>query len=300
VTEEISNSTRYPHRAGVEIEPITPEVLARLRLGWSNKYDHDDLREIVRANPGISQWVPSSGEYLIAGPWRHRSEIAQVLDLSGSASAVELLRAFVDAGRRAGKRLVIASEHVESRRRVFYEVAGYDLVEEIIIYELSSMRFTTPPPITLRFERVSIADHDRLLETMAVDHAAFPWLWRNSLEEFENYGESLGVEIYLGRDEQGQPVAYIGITRFRDWGHLDRIAVSPEYQGKGYGLQALDWAVLLLGQSGARRVGLSTQARNTRSRQLYERYGFRRVPSQDYSLYGYWLDQSEQEPPSSM
>jgi len=40
----------------------------------------------------------------------------------------------------------------------------------------------------------------------------------------------------------------------------------------------------------ARRVGLSTQADNLRSQQLYERYGFRRAGGNDYTIYGSWLD----------
>jgi ribosomal protein S18 acetylase RimI-like enzyme len=56
-------------------------------------------------------------------------------------------------------------------------------------------------------------------------------------------------------------------------------------QGRGLGKAALDWAVMSLARSGAKRVGLSTQARNMRSRQLYESYGFRRSPSHDYKIY---------------
>ncbi|MBX6343245.1 MAG: GNAT family N-acetyltransferase, partial [Thermomicrobiaceae bacterium] len=143
------------------------------------------------------------------------------------------------------------------------------------------------------FERVDIHDQGRFAELVALDHASFPWLWWNSVEEFENYFGSPGVEIYLGRDHAGAAVSYIGVTRFRNWGHLDRIAVAPERQGEGLGLQSLDFAVEVLARGGARRVGLSTQARNVRSRTLYERYGFQRSPSQDYCLYGRWLGPAE-------
>jgi hypothetical protein len=45
-----------------------------------------------------------------------------------------------------------------------------------------------------------------------------------------------------------------------------------------------------LAAAGAKRVGLSTQARNMRSRRLYEAYGFHRSPSHDYSVFGRWLN----------
>lgn len=293
MTEEFSIGRRPPRSPAPRIQPLTRESLARLRLGWSSRYDHDDIDRIIEANPGLSLWSPASGDYLIGGPWRHRAEITQVLELSGSSHAIELLEAFADAALQAGKRLVIASEHGESRRRAFYDAAQFDLIEEIVIYELSHLRRLSQPRADLRFERVNLTDDQQARDLIELDHAAFPWLWWNSAAEFDNYGHSAGVEIYVGRDEASKAVAYIGITRFRDWGHLDRIAVLPDQQGKGYGLQALDWAVLVLGQSGARRIGLSTQARNTRSRRLYEQYGFHRVPSQDYSLYGRWLGSAE-------
>ena len=68
-----------------------------------------------------------------------------------------------------------------------------------------------------------------------------------------------------------------------------RIAVIPERQGSGYGLETLHFAIARLSDLGARRVGLSTQADNLRSQQLYERYGFRRTGGNDYTIYGQWL-----------
>ena len=68
--------------------------------------------------------------------------------------------------------------------------------------------------------------------------------------------------------------------------HLDRIAVRPDLQGSGYGAATLAFTVETLFHRGSRRVGLSTQATNHRSRRLYERFGFRRTPGHDYDLYG--------------
>jgi ribosomal protein S18 acetylase RimI-like enzyme len=204
-----------------------------------------------------------------------------------------LLRAICAAAGEAGKRLIIASEHHESRQSRFYLEAGYELVEEIVIYELMNGSSSGRERWSLRFEEVNLGDPKEFQALLELDHQSFPWLWWNSREEFLNYAESFGVNIYLGRDRVGRPVSYIGVTRFRNWGHLDRIAVDPSLQGQGYGLESLDWAVQSLTRSGARRIGLSTQARNLRSRKLYERYGFQRVPAQDYALFGQWLGPQE-------
>jgi ribosomal protein S18 acetylase RimI-like enzyme len=93
------------------------------------------------------------------------------------------------------------------------------------------------------------------------------------------------VEIYLGLID-GIPVSYVGITTFPSWGHLDRIAVDPDLQGKGYGRFALAFAVETLLARGARKVGLSTQSTNERSQRLYLKYGFRRTNDHDYDLWG--------------
>ena len=293
MTQEAHNSFRESFGFRIRIEPVTVQTVPRLRLSWSSRFDREDVGRLVVENPGLSLWIPDTGEYVVGGPWRHRSEIAAVMELSSQSGAVPLLQELRSAAANAGKRLIIASEHHESRQKLFYESAGYDLIEEILIYELNQIpvgSITTP---RLRFERVDLKSASATRELIELDHRSFPWLWWNSQAEFDNYVGSFGVNIYLGRDADGKPITYVGVTRFRNWGHLDRIAVDPDVQGKGLGLESLEWAVHLLSESGARRIGLSTQARNIRSRHLYERYGFRRSPSQDYALYGQWLTEPE-------
>jgi ribosomal protein S18 acetylase RimI-like enzyme len=132
-----------------------------------------------------------------------------------------------------------------------------------------------------------------LADLVRIDHAAFPWLWWNSPEEFVAYGGTPGVQLFVGR-LAGRVVAYVGLTHYLGWGHLDRIAVEPAAQGQGLGGQALAFAIGVLLRSGARRVGLSTQRRNVRSQRLYERFGFRRSPGYDYRLYGAPLREVEE------
>ncbi len=293
MTQEAHNSFRESFGFRIRVEPLTVQSVPRLRLSWSSRFDREDVGRLVQENPGLSQWIPDTGEYVVGGPWRHRSEIAAVMELSSQSGAVPLLQELRSAAANEGKRLIIASEHHESRQKVFYKSAGYDLIEEILIYELHQIPFGSPSQSRLRFEPVNLKSPSVTRELIELDHRSFPWLWWNSRAEFDNYADSFGVNIYLGRDDDGKPITYIGVTRFRNWGHLDRIAVDPAVQGQGFGLESLEWAVHLLAESGARRIGLSTQARNVRSRHLYERFGFHRSPSQDYALYGQWLTDPE-------
>jgi ribosomal protein S18 acetylase RimI-like enzyme len=275
--------------------PLSASDAHLLRLGWTSRFDKPDIRNIVEQYPDISQWIPETGEYLIAGPWRHRSEIASVLELSGRDGAAELLRSFADAAADVGKDLALLSEHQESRNPALYDRADFDLLEHIMIYELHSLPEIGTDAMTLQFREMMVLRDDDLAALMELDHASFPWLWWNSEGEFLSYGRARGVKIYGGWDADGRLVSYVGMTLFRSWGHLDRIAVHPDCQGKGIGLESLNWAIFVLAQSGARRIGLSTQARNERSRLLYERYGFRRTEKQDYFLYGRWLSSSDEK-----
>ncbi len=278
---------RAPHGSADETPVrLEPHDVSRLSLGWSSSFNARELEQHVLAYPGLSWWLPSGGEYLIGAPWRHRDEITVIQELSGRLRSEELVAALVAGCREQGQRLVVMLDQYEGRRDSFYGRIDFELLQHIIIYELPRLPRTIPAPTRLHFAPLTPATWDDLL---AVDHAAFPWLWWNSQAEFNAYMALYGVELILAYEADGTPVAYTGITSYRGWGHLDRIAVIPDRQGTGYGLEALNYAVARLGELGARRIGLSTQADNIRSQYLYERYGFRRTNGSDYTIYGKWL-----------
>ena len=269
-----------------DVRVLTVEDVPRLRLPWDGRFSQTDLARIAASDPHLSVWNRRTGEYLVGGYWRHRDEIATVVDIAGSAGAHDLLLGFAELAAARGLRMAVASEQAERRKREFYLAAGFDEIEEIIIYELTRVRVRAAELKGLRFERFKMDDERAFTDLLELDHRAFPWLWWNSPAEFVEYAGSPGVSIDIARDPDGRIVAYVGATRFRSWGHLDRIAVEPSLQGMGLGRAALDYAVMAMGNAGARRIGLSTQGNNTASRALYERYGFRRSPSHDYRIYG--------------
>ena len=278
------DATAVSHLTG-DISVLTPDDVRALRMPWDGRYSEREIRELVAVGPRISVFNRRTGEFLVGGPWRHRSEIATILELAATAGAIDLIHAFTEACANEGIQLVVASEQAERRKREFYVGASLDPIEEIIVYELAKVRPAPPRLNGLRFEPFDPDIEEQFDGLLELDHQSFPWLWWNSADEFLEYASAPGVKIDVGRDESGRVVAYTGTTRFRTWGHLDRIAVAPDLQGRGLGKAALDWAVMTLARSGAKRVGLSTQARNMRSRQLYDSYGFRRSPSHDYRIY---------------
>ena len=267
------------------VRVLAPDDVPRLRLEGGRRLGGDAARRMVEAYPGRSVWIPDTLEFALLAPWRHRDEIALVQEMDAAGNAEVLLAAAVDRCRALGTAMVLVIELDEVRRPRLYTRAGLQPIEDVIAYELDRPQAGALGRNRLAFARVTPDDAAGMDELRRIDHAAFPWLWWNSDAEFAAYAGTAGVRLYLAR-RSGRAVAYVGITTYLGWGHLDRIAVDPAEQGRGYGRQALAFAVDTLARAGARRVGLSTQRANVRSQRLYESAGFRRSPSYDYRLYG--------------
>lgn len=272
-----------------DVRVLSIPDIPSLRLGWQHRHDHDEIAQMLRIFPGRSVWLPDTREFVLLGPWRHRMEIASVVEVAAIRNAELLIGAATAAAHAGGARLALMAEIDERRRPAFYDRMGYVELEEVVTYEIG--RPVRMPTTTFPLTFVQVAGHDtEMLEAVLdLDHRSFPWLWWNSSEELAVYSFLPGVAIYAGILDS-RVVAYVGVTSYPGWGHLDRIAVDPDYQGRGLGQTTLDFALGTLSVRGARRIGLSTQRENHRSQHLYERIGFKRSRSQDYRLYGRWAD----------
>lgn len=266
------------------VQALTTADVARLPLAWHHRHDRGEIRQLVRGFPGRSVWSPGTGEFALIGPWRNRTDIAQVVELSAQRSVSTLIEAAAAAAGYLGADLLVILEKEERRRRSFYRAIEFQHLEDVITMELDILANHAPVAGGLRFVRVC-PDSPEFAAIDRIDGLAFPWIWRNGPAEFGSYVRMPDVEIFLGllRDE---PVSYFGVTLYHDWGHLDRIAVLPERQGQGIGHQTLAAATEVMANEGAESVGLSTQGHNHRSRRMYERFGFARRDGNDYRIYG--------------
>ncbi len=269
---------------GLGIRALTPEDVSRLPLTWYHRHDRGEIRRLVRGFPGRSVWNPDTGEFALIGPWRHRTDIAQVAELSAQRSAVALIESAAAGAGHLGADLLVILESDERRRPSFYAAIDFEHLEDVVTLELDVLPDDAAATTDLTFVRV-LPDSPEFAQVRRIDGQAFPWLWRNGPIEFETYIRMTDVRIYLGLSE-GRPVSYHGVTLYRGWGHLDRIAVLPDLQGHGVGYQTLRHATAVMAQSGAETVGLSTQGHNHQSRLLYQRFGFIRQASNDYRIYG--------------
>jgi ribosomal protein S18 acetylase RimI-like enzyme len=273
--------------SGEEIRTLTPGDLRHLHLRDHPRLRPGDAESLVIQAPGLSKWHPASGEFVLVTPWRHRPEIPSVNVISAFQHEDALLAASISEAEEHGAAAFVLMDAFEIRRPLFYERNNLVKLQSILTYEHRTPTdlLRDAPPVRQHFEPWFGADDKVLDDLVALDNTAFPWLWWNTRAEFIAYARMPFVEIWVGRVD-GRVMSYIGVTHFRRWSHLDRIAILPDVQGQGLGRETLRFAVSRMMEMGAERVGLSTQKNNHRSRQMYEHSGFRETPELNYDIFG--------------
>ena len=278
--------SRTSPSTGVDVRRLLPADIEKLHLANHPHVDEADVVALVVQHPGVSCWIPSTGEFALVTPWRHRSDLVTIHTLSAFENERILLNAVRSYAEDDGIAGVIMVDMNETRSQSFYATNGFCRVEEIVTYHHSNPRSLAHAArlSRLRFIQVNIGDLEWLRGVQQLDNASFPWLWWNSPQEFAAYVRFPSVEIWAGFLGD-LLIAYAGATNYHAWSHLDRIATHPDHQGQGFGRESLLFAVQQMVKQGARSVSLSTQATNTRSRTLYEDLGFARTPRDDYAMY---------------
>jgi ribosomal protein S18 acetylase RimI-like enzyme len=273
-----------------DIEPLTPAAARALRLPWLSRFSPQTLNQHLSMYPGMAYYVPVTGEYVIAEPWRRRDDIAQIIEVTARKGKGALLRRLGSDLHSSGVRLLMLAEEVWRDNPRSFTDLGFDKLQSIVFFEkslsfegLRELQNTAFP--ALDYRRTGVRDLDLLLE---LDHNSFPWLWWNSREEFEFYVQMPDVSVYVASDA-GEPVGYASFTYYPGWAHLDRLAVIEGQQGKRYGAAQLLHALTLMTEAGKHDVGLSTQATNVKSHRLYKGFGFH-LGSDAMKLYGIKLD----------
>lgn len=278
---------------GLQPQRLRANDLPRLDLDHHPRVTAHEADALLIERPGASFWIPDTGEFMLVGPWRHRSELSAVHTFGAFGNEPALFEAVRNHARDSGQAGLVVVDINETRRPSFYVRHGLRRIEDIVTYEhrRPSRLAAMPRQARLEFRRVDGTDPGLLDDVLALDHAAFPWFWRNSVEEFRAYFGYPGVEVWAGVRNH-DVVAYAGSTHYLRWGHLDRIATRPDLQGIGLGRTLLSHAAEAMLERGCRRLALSTQGNNLRSRDLYQRSGFVRTPNDDYGIYVTPFDES--------
>lgn len=267
---------------------LTPELAGRVRLPLTSRFTGRSLAAHAERHPGMGLIADEGRQYAIAGPWRNRAEIAELLEVSPGNLRSLLVGRLGQLLRDRGVRLVVLDYGLGALDHRFFRAEGFDLIERIIELERPDRPIDLIRAPGLAIRRYQPADRETVLD---LERESFPWLWWNSPEEWENYLRTREVEVIVGA-VQGRIVGYAGSVVFGRDGHLDRLAVRESEQGKRYGAALLSVALERMRQRGATKISLTTQENNLRSQALYFRNGFQRG-RWTYEIHGKWLDEPE-------
>jgi ribosomal-protein-alanine N-acetyltransferase len=244
---------------------------------------YGDLADAIGTSPGLAWRVEGTSEYVIGGRWRRREDIGTVEELHARRHRRRLLAHLRQQLRDLGASLLVLSAGEQDRNLGTYLTEGFGVVDEIVRYQRDGTNTRLPLP-DYPIRPLTLADRAQLME---VDHAAFPWLWWNSEDEFDWYLGVPGVEAYVLLENE-RVVAYAGLTISGRQGHLDRLAVHPNVQTRGYGKALVLFVLQRMAARRVERVALTTQVDNYKSAGLYAALGFVRTAVR-YPIYGVWL-----------
>lgn len=121
-----------------------------------------------------------------------------------------------------------------------------------------------------------------LLAVEAVDRSAFGPIWQNSYSGLELAYLQSAVSTVAETD--GRIIGYQISTATPMGGHLARLAVHPDFQGKGIGYDLVQDLLAQFKRRGALSVTVNTQHNNTTSLSLYHKTGFRPT-GEEYPVY---------------
>ena len=118
------------------------------------------------------------------------------------------------------------------------------------------------------------------------EHIEKIWGWNESWQR-ANFAAEFACAATSVIEQDGGIVGYVQILDKEDRIHIQNIAISPEYQGKGIGSRILKNLQL---EAAARQVPLQLGAfrTNTLAQKLYERLGFRQTGATETHIEMSW------------
>ncbi len=149
---------------------------------------------------------------------------------------------------------------------------GFEEETNVVFLAWQRGRKTLPEVQTAaRIRPMTFLDLEQVTQ---VDAAAFSPMWRNSFFMLEAAYKQSAVAT-VAEDEQGQVVGYQISTAGNIGGHLARLAVLPDQQGKQIGSALVSDMLGRFNGQEIRRVSVNTQANNPASLKLYTKLGFK-------------------------
>lgn len=279
------------------IRPATSADLPAIRRLWQESRHIflagglEDLPDLLRrGSAAVGHW-PGAADDLwgfvacaeAAGdePSAHRKRIslrAAVLArrLPPDATPAELVRRVLAGLAETGPPAEVMALAEESWLIRLLTEGGFTTADYLCFYLRTRRSLPSAPPVAL----LRPLAQDEIPALAALDHLAFPSLWRMSRAELTELCFTCRLHAAL---IDGQLAGYSALALHPAEDRLDeaqaqlsRLAVHPALQGRGVGRQLLAESIAFAHAHDTYRILLNTPESNQRSRQLYEQFHFRR------------------------
>jgi [ribosomal protein S18]-alanine N-acetyltransferase len=178
------------------------------------------------------------------------------------------------------KKITVAAIPLQYWFRELLDSSSFKKINNVImlLWERSS-------PIPENLDRQVVLrpmNFDDLQAVSDLDASAFGVLWRNSLESLELAFQQAAIATVA--EVGNRLVGYQISTASPMGGHLARLAVAPDSQGKGIGQCLVEDTLYQFNRRGAVRVTVNTQQDNLASLALYKKAGFQET-KEKYPVY---------------
>ena len=229
----------------------------------------DNVRS-SRVGLDLVRW---GADRLRVGAWRGNALIAYIAPLAdGAPPTVDAVRRCCEVLGGRGFREVITAALGPAESRGFIE-AGFQVRERLHLLAHDLLDMPASPPVSLRrgrrIDRTSALD---------VDARSFDTFWQLDDGGFDEAIAATPSSRFRIADVDQRVVGYAVSGRAGPRGFLQRLAVDPEHQGRGFGralaIDGLRW----MKRRGVDRAMVNTQERNDAALALYQRLGFRLQP----------------------
>lgn len=265
--------------------PLVRHLLERARHVYRT-VGHEDLAELIKAPVGIVGTEQGKVWGYIQIQQEERPTtlpadapsraflrlLALAPGRSPSVDTVELLQAACNALPPFPNPVQVICLGGDSWLTQALPSAGFSLTERVQFYRLDRLNrlpALPAPPAELRLQPAQATDLNALAQ---LDAATFDSLWHLDAKGLWQLFFTYRMQVALWRDEL---VGYAAVAVNAGEGQLARLAVHPQWQGRGIGRQLLADAIRYAHVQGATEFALNTQVSNSQAQKLYRHFAFR-------------------------
>ena len=209
------------------------------------------------------------------GPWRGDPALALLSPTPGAPPSPEALNRAVVSIADAGYRAVLTPALTFPEQPVFLEY-GFSVHERLHLlrHELFNLPSAAAPQTHIR--RGRSRDIEAVLD---LDGLAFDSFWRFDLNGFLDARHATPRSRFRVACVNDRVVGYHITGVARRLGYLQRLAVHPNFHGRGIGTALVGDALSWCRRRGCESVLVNTQEINERAHSLYQYLGFTDEPS---------------------